>query len=87
MGLFSKNNIDKELIETVGPIPEGYHVVQILTYEITTIRADLLEKLMKDLRRQCSNKNLDGYANLKFSVAQDASQTSIYGMADGIKHD
>lgn len=90
MPLFGKiNNDDKpKLVETLGPVPEGYHFTDILLSEKRTssgIGAQL--KIVKDLEEKCKQHDYDGFANLKFSAAgaETGTEITVFGYADGIK--
>lgn len=89
MGLFSKNNNDKELIETMGPIPEGYHSVKLIMNGASSSGGsiELQQKVVKMLRKQCVAEKLDGFANLRFTSSGHGSWDNVFGAADGIKHD
>ena len=89
MGLFSKNNNDKELIETMGPIPEGYHFVKLIVNEASSASGELQQKVIKKLRKQCLTENLDGFCNYRITSHFDSVRSCdvIYAFADGIMHD
>lgn len=85
MPLFGKSNTDKpDLIETVGPVPEGYHAEKLLfENKVTPFGKGVQEEICKSFRKQCVTNSLDGFANLRFSIGGDSSV--VLGYADGIK--
>ncbi|MCF6161931.1 MULTISPECIES: hypothetical protein [Furfurilactobacillus] len=88
MPLFGKSDNKPKLIETVGPVPEGYHSESILiSEEITASGIGAQLKVLKDLQSKCRERNLDGFANLKFTAAgaETGAKITVFGYADGIK--
>ncbi|AOB19709.1 hypothetical protein E2I17_06145 [Lactiplantibacillus plantarum] len=88
MPLFGKSGSEtQQLIETTGPLPQGYHVVKILNTEvIASTGIGLQQKVIAEFRKQCKDNNLDGFANLKFTASGEV-KTTLFGCADGIKAD
>lgn len=86
MPLFGKNDDKPKLIETVGPVPEGYRVEKILfDEEVTSSGVGSQQKIVNELRKKCANNGFDGFANLKFAAAADANVVTLFGSADAIK--
>lgn len=88
MPLFGKSNSDDKhkLVETVGPVPEGYHVVQVLQVaEVGHDPIHMQTKVLKDIERQCNSFGFDGFCNYKTTASSDGTNDTLYAYADGIK--
>lgn len=88
MPLFGKSDDKPKLIETVGPVPEGYHSAGIIQ-EFSSGHFDALTqaKILKALEKKCNILHYDGFSNYRISTHFDVVNSAdvIYAYADAIK--
>lgn len=87
MPLFGKSNTDKpNLIETVGPVPDGYHLAYLIYASEVGHDPNHLERaVVKNLSNQCDTLKCDGFCNLRLTASSDGTTDSLYAYADAIK--
>lgn len=89
MPLFGKSNTDKpDLIETVGPVPDGYHTDGIIqTFATGQVEPSVQSKAIKNLENICIAANAAGFCNYKVSTHfnSGSSQNVLFAYADIIR--
>lgn len=90
MPLFGKSNSDdkRKLVETVGPVPEGYHSTGIIqTFASGQNEPHVQAKLLKNLENICVANEAAGFCNYRLTGQFDTvnSQNVIFAYADMIK--
>ncbi|AVE81474.1 hypothetical protein C4O30_00350 [Lactiplantibacillus plantarum] len=88
MPLFGKSEAKKNLIETIGAVPEGYHSTGIIqTFASGQNEPHVQAKLLKDLENICVATEAAGFCNYRLTSQFDTvnSQNVIFAYADMIK--
>ncbi|MDX3785525.1 hypothetical protein [Lactiplantibacillus plantarum] len=90
MPLFGKSEAKKNLIESVGSTPEGYHSTGIIqTMSSGHVSPLIQSKLIKDLENICIAAEAAGFCNYRITSHFDSvgSKDILFAYADMIKKD
>lgn len=82
MPLFGKSDTKKNLIETIGPAPEGYHSDGIIqTFDSGQTEPRIQSKLIKSLEDICIAAEAAGFCNYRISSHFDSVSSSVVVLA------
>ncbi|QFR66419.1 hypothetical protein [Furfurilactobacillus rossiae] len=88
MPLFGKSDDKPKLIETVGPVPEGYHSDGIIQTSVSgQDEISSQSKTLKNLANICKAANASGFANYRLSTHFNSGvkEDVIFAYADIIR--